>query len=81
MFFPLLSSDTLPAAVQSAGEAAPAEMVHAAGGPGEEESDPGHDDVGACSSAAYLQLPPMEGPQDCLQEVAIKDTQHPMLNG
>lgn len=70
----LLSSDTLPAAVQSAGEAATAEVVHANNRPGEEEVDPGHGDVSVESRAAHLQLPPVEGPQDRVQEVAAKDT-------
>lgn len=63
--------DAFPVAVQSAGEAATAEMVHATGRPGEEEGDPGHDAVSAGSPTAFLQLPPVEGPQDCLQEVVL----------
>lgn len=61
--------DAIPVAVQPAGEAALAEMVHAANGAGEEEGDPGHDDAGAGPSAAFLQLPPVEGSEDRLQEV------------
>lgn len=70
----LPSADAFPAAVQSAGEAAASEMVCTYIGPREEEGDSGHDDVGIVTSSAYLQLPPVEGPQDHLQEVASKDT-------
>lgn len=66
---PASSPDTIPVAVQPAGEAAPAEMVHAANGAGEEEGDPGHDDAGGGPSAAFLQLSPVEGSEDRLQEV------------
>lgn len=66
--------DAFPVAVQSAGEATTAEMVHTTGRPGEEEGDPRHDAVSAGSSTAFLQLPPMDGPQDCLQEVPTTDT-------
>lgn len=63
------SPDAIPVAVQPAGQAAAAEMVHATNGAGEEEGDPGHDDAGAGPSAALLQLPPVEGHEDRLQEV------------
>lgn len=63
------SPDALPVAVQSTGEAAIAEMVHANTGAGEEEGDPRHVDVGAGPSTALLQLPPVERPEDRLQEV------------
>lgn len=66
--------DALLVAVQSAGETATAEMVHAVNGPGEEEGYPGHDDDGVGPSTTFLQLPPMEGPQDSLQKVAARDT-------
>lgn len=66
----LSPSDALPVAVQPAGEAATAKMVHATNRAGEEKGDPGHDDDGVGSSAALLQLSPVEGPQDRLQEVA-----------
>lgn len=65
----LLCADAIPAAVQPAGEAALAEMVHAASRAGEEEGDPGHDDPGAGPPAAFLQLSPVEGSEDRLQEV------------
>lgn len=68
------SPDALPVAVQPAGEAATAEMVHSNNGAGEEEGDPGHDDVSAEPSTTFLQLPPMERPEDRLQEVATNDT-------
>lgn len=48
-------------------------MVHTINRPGEEEGDPGHDDASVGSSTTFLQLPPMEGPQDCLQEVPTRD--------
>lgn len=67
------SPDALPVAVQPAGEAATAEMVHTDNGAGEEEGDPGHDDVSAEPSTAFLQLPPVERPEDRLQEVATND--------
>lgn len=63
------SPDAIPVAVQPAGQAAAAEMVHGTNGAGEEEGDPGHDDAGAGPSAALLQLPPVEGHEDRLQEV------------
>lgn len=44
-------------------------MVHANTGAGEEEGDPWHVDVGAGPSTALLQLPPVERPEDRLQEV------------
>lgn len=69
-----LPSDALSVAVQSTGEAATAEMVHAINRPGEKEGDPGHDDASVGSSATFLQLSPMEGPQDSLQEVAAQHT-------
>lgn len=68
----LLSPDALPVAVQPAGEAAAAEMVHAGDRPGEEEGDPGHDVGSVGPSATFLQLPPLEGPQDRLQKVLYK---------
>lgn len=70
----LPSTDALSVAVQPAGEAAAAEMVCTNNRAGEEEGDPGHGDVGVGPSATLLQLPPMEGPQDCLQEVLTRDT-------
>lgn len=48
-------------------------MVHTSNGTGEEEGDPGHDDVSVGPRAAFLQLPPVEGPQDRLQEVPTRD--------
>lgn len=48
-------------------------MVHAIHGPGEEKGDPGHDNVSVGPSTTFLQLPPMEGPQDRLQEVPTRD--------
>lgn len=63
-----------PVAVESAGEAATAEMVHTIIRPGEEEGDPRHDVVSVGPSTTFLQLPPMEGSQDCLQEVPKRDT-------
>lgn len=68
------SPDALPVAVQPAGEAATAEMVHTNNRAGEEEGDPGHDDVSAEPSTPFLQLPPMERPEDRLQEVVTNDT-------
>lgn len=56
------SSDTLPVAVQPAGEAAAAEMVHADVRAGEKEGDPRHDDAGAAQASALLQLPAVERP-------------------
>lgn len=44
-------------------------MVQADDRAGEEEGDQRHDDDGASTSAALLQLPPVEGPENCLQEV------------
>lgn len=49
-------------------------MVHTDNRPGEEEGDPGHDDISVGPSTTYLQLPPMERPQDRLQEVVTRDT-------
>lgn len=49
-------------------------MVHTVNRAGEEEGDPRHDDVSVGPSTTFQQLPPMEGPQDCLQEVAARDT-------
>lgn len=49
-------------------------MVHTINRPGEEEGYPGHDAVSVGSSTTFLQLPPMEGPQDCLQEVPTRHT-------
>lgn len=66
------ASDALPVAVQPAGEAAAAEMVHAGGRAGEEEGDPGHDGAGAAQARALLQLPAVEGPENRLQEVASR---------
>lgn len=63
------SPDAIPVAVQPTGEAAVAEMVYATNRAGEEEGDPGHDDAGAGPSTAFLQLPPVEGHEDRLQEV------------
>lgn len=49
-------------------------MVHTDNRPGEKEGDPGHDDISVGPSTTYLQLPPMERPQDRLQEVVTRDT-------
>lgn len=49
-------------------------MVHTDNRPGEEEGDPGHDDISVGPSTTYLQLPPVERPQDRLQEVVTRDT-------
>lgn len=65
----LPSPDAIPVAVQPSGEAAVAEMVYATNRAGEEEGDPGHDHAGAGPSTAFLQLPPVEGHEDRLQEV------------
>lgn len=65
----LPSPDALPVAVQPAGEASAAEMVHAANGPREEQGHPGCDGVGVGTSPSLLQLPPLEGHQGGLQEV------------
>lgn len=62
-------SDPLPVAVQSAGEAAVAEVVHTPIRARKEEGDPGHDSDGVGPSTTHLQLPAVEGPEDCLQEV------------
>lgn len=64
------SSDALPVAVQPAGEAAAAEMVHADGRAGEKEGGPRHDDAGAAQACALLQLPAVERSKNRLQEVA-----------
>lgn len=66
--------DAFPVAVQPAGEAATAEMVHASSRAGEEEGDPGHDHVSVGPSVTFLQLPRVERPEDRLQEVATRDT-------
>lgn len=66
--------DAVSVAVQPAGEAATAEMVHTDKWAGEEEGDTGHDSVSASPSTTFLQLPPVERPEDCLQEVVTKDT-------
>lgn len=49
-------------------------MVHADIRAREEEGDPGHVDAGAGPLATFLQLPPVERPEDCLQKVARKET-------
>lgn len=51
MFF---FTDALPVALQSAGEAAPTEMVHTNDWQREEEGDPGHDDDGFGPASANL---------------------------
>jgi len=50
-------------------------MVHALIGKREKEGDPGHDDVSVGPSTTYLQLFPMERPQNRLQEVAAENTE------
>lgn len=69
------SSDALPAAIQPAGEAAAAEMVHADGRAGEKEGDPRHDDAGAAQAGPLLQLPAVERPKNRLQEVPTERQQ------
>lgn len=75
LFFPhfYFPPDALLVAVQPTGEAATAEMVHTDNRPGEEEGDPGHDDISVGPSTTFLQLPPVERPQDRLQEVVTQD--------
>lgn len=48
-------------------------MVHAHNGAGEEEGDPGHDDISSSSHTAVLQLHPVERHEDRLQEVTGED--------
>lgn len=47
-------SAALPAALQSPGEAASAEVVHANDGAGEEEDHPGHDHHGVSTATTLL---------------------------
>lgn len=65
----LLSLDALPAAVQPTGKATAAEMVHDVHRQRKEEGDSGHDDAGTGPTSTFLQLPPVEGSEDCLQKV------------
>ena len=63
--------DALPAALQSPGEAASAEVVHTHPGAGEEEDHQGHDCHGAGTETQNMQLPALDGLEGCLQEVSI----------
>ena len=67
----VLSPDAVHAAVQPAGQAAPAEVVHGHGGAGQEEDGAGADAGGAGPQAQDVQLPRVEGPEDRLQEVGV----------
>ena len=67
---PSPSSDALPVALQSPGKAAAAEVVCDHSGAREEEGHPRYDLHGAGTEATLLQLPPLERPEDCLQEVS-----------
>lgn len=67
VLFPFMDyADSLLVAVQQAGKATSAKVVHANNRSGEEEGDPGHDDDGLGPSVALVQLPAMERPQDCV---------------
>lgn len=66
--------DALPAALQSPGEAASSEVVHAHGRAREEEDHQGHDLHGVGTATAFLQLPALERPEDYLQEVGAAPT-------
>lgn len=66
--------DALPAALQSPGEAASSEVVHAHGRAREEKDHQGHDLHGVGTATAFLQLPALERPEDYLQEVGAAPT-------
>lgn len=72
LFLP--SPDAVPVAVQPAGETTAAEMVYTVNRPGEEEGDPGCVDVSAGPPTTFLQLPPVERPENRLQKVATENT-------
>lgn len=65
-FCPCLCVDAFHAAVQPAGEAAPAEVVHSHSWARQKEDGQGADADSACPQTKDVQLPWMEGPQDCL---------------
>lgn len=65
-FHPCLYIDAFHAAVQPAGEAAVAEMVHSHSWAGQKEDGQGTDADSARSKTKDVQLPRMEGPEDCL---------------
>lgn len=69
-----VSPDALPAALQSPGETAPAEVVHSHVRPRKEENHQGNDLHGVVTTAALLQLPALERPEDHLQEVGTPCT-------
>lgn len=62
--------DALPAALQSPGETAPAEVVHSHVRTWKEEDHQGNDLHGVVTTTALLQLPSLERPEDHLQEVS-----------
>lgn len=64
-----VSLDALPAALQSPGEAAPAEVVHGDDGSGKEKDHQGNDHHCVGTATTFLQLPAVERPEDHLQEV------------
>lgn len=66
-----VSLDALPAALQSPGEAASAEVVHTHVGARQEEDRQGHDHHGVGTATTHLQLPALERPEDYLQEVGV----------
>lgn len=59
-------TDAFPAAVQSSGKVASAEMVPAPAGEREEEDCEGYDHYGVGAETTHMQLPALEGPEDCL---------------
>lgn len=73
-------SDALPVALQPAGKAATSEVVYATCGTGEKKSGPWHDPNGVGPPTSLLQLPALEGPENCLQEVP-KPLVFAMTNG
>ena len=66
MFSILVFADAFHAAVQPAGEAAAAEVVHSHSWAGQEEDGQGADADSAGPQTKDVQLPRMERPQDCL---------------
>lgn len=66
---PCLCVDAFHAAVQPAGEVTAAEVVHSHSGARQEEDGQGADADSARPQTKDVQLPRMEGPQDCLQKV------------
>lgn len=59
-------ADAVHAAVQPAGEAAAAEVVHSNSWAWQEEDGQGADADSACPQTKDVQFSRMEGPQDCL---------------